>query len=242
MEGACQSIYDTKITKHSAFRDTATWKRKLDAKKDKNHHKVLHTGQGFNPSSLVPVLGYTLIGVTTHNTILVQKSLRWSVPSSPPSLSTLTRTYFKAENGLGHLSVNKTSMAPTALHPTMTRTLWIWPHFSVLISHSPTTPSSIRQALLKALSAFKLYTEDFHSAETGRWKVCGEWVGLERQAPGSLPTPGSTPTQIYSLSSAVSPIPTHALHQVPAFYSKNKSWRQMTGMYLHSSCLNAILS
>lgn len=203
----------------------------------------MHTGQGFNPSNSCPGLHAADLGVMTHSTILVQKSVSGDLsPSSPPTLSTLTRTYSKAENGLCHLSVYKTSMAPTALHPTMTRTHWIWPHFSVLISHGPTTPRSTRQALLKVLSAFKLYTEDVHSTETDRWKVCEEWVGLERQTPGPLPTHGSTPTRIYSLSSAVSPIPTHALHQVPAIYSKNKSWRQMTGMYLHSSCLNAILS
>lgn len=195
------------------------------------HHKVVHKGQGFNPSNLVQVLGYAYdLGIMTHSTILVQKSLSDDLSSQDLQPS---------PHWLEHTLKQKTTCATVFLQAFNGSHCPPSPQWQGPISLSSSLTAPPPQALQ---GSSKLYTEDFHSSETDRWKVCEEWVGLERQTPGPLPTQGSTPTQIYSLSSAVSPIPIHTLHQVPTFYSKNKSWRQMTGMYLHSSCLNAILS
>lgn len=141
--------------------------------------------------------------------------------------------------------LSKSSMAPTVLHhhndkDPLNLAPFLCPHLS-LFHHS----KLYKAALPKVLRAFKLCTEDFHTTVqklTDERSVKNGWDWRERETPGPLPTHGSTPTQIYSLSSAVSPIPIHMLHQVPASYGKNKSWRQMTGVCLHSSCLNTILS
>lgn len=63
---------------------------------------------------------------------------------------------------------------------TTTRTHRIWPHFSVLISHCPTIPNSTRQPCRKS-SVPSSWGLPHHSAEADRWKVCEEWVGLERE-------------------------------------------------------------
>lgn len=169
-------------------------------------------------------------------------SLKWLLEASNP-LHT-DEDILESSNQTVPLACLNLQWLPLSFITTMTRTHWIWPHFSVLISHCSTIPNSTRQPCRKSSvpSSYALRTS---TPQCRNWQMKGLWrmggTG-ERETPGPLPTHGSTPTQIYSLSSAVSPIPIHMLHQVPASYGKNKSWRQMTGVCLHSSCLNTILS